>query len=312
MEPWRWIASPRVANRGGFMSIVKAVFPVGGLGTRFLPATKASPKEMLPLVDKPLIQYVVEEAHLSGITDAIFVTGRGKRAIEDHFDTIFELEHTLDKKGNRKLLEEVRKITKLANFSYVRQGEPLGLGHAILCARNLVGNDPFAVLLGDDIIRSRVPVLKQLMRAFVKHGGPVLAVQRVAGPGISDYGVIKGTPIDERTFLVTDLVEKPAPAEAPSDLAVIGRYVLTPAVFRYLEQTKAGRGGEIQLTDALRKMAQDYPLYAYLFEGTRYDAGNKQGFLQATVEYALANPELGPPFRKYLRALLENKLRPKS
>jgi len=293
------------------MSIVKAVFPVGGLGTRFLPATKASPKEMLPLVDKPLIQYVVEEAHLSGITDAIFVTGRGKRAIEDHFDTIFELEHTLDKKGNRKLLEEVRKITNLANFSYVRQGEPLGLGHAILCARNLVGNDPFAVLLGDDIIRARVPVLKQLMRAFAKHRGPVLAVQRVAGPGIADYGVIKGTPIDERTFLVTDLVEKPSPAEAPSDLAVIGRYILTPAIFRYLDQTKPGRGGEIQLTDALRKMAQDYPLYAYLFEGTRYDAGNKLGFLQATVEFALANPELGPPFRKYLRTLLEQKLRTK-
>ena len=197
------------------MDIVKAVFPVGGLGTRFLPATKASPKEMLPLVDKPLIQYVVEEAHLSGITDAIFVTGRGKRAIEDHFDTIFELEHTLDKKGNRKLLEEVRKITQLANFSYVRQGEPLGLGHAILCARNLVGNDPFAVLLGDDIIRARVPVLKQLMRAFAKHRGPVLAVQRVEGPAISDYGVIKGTRIDERTFQVTDLVEKPAAARPP-------------------------------------------------------------------------------------------------
>ncbi len=286
------------------MSVTKAVFPVGGLGTRFLPATKASPKEMLSLVDKPLIQYVVEEAQLSGVVDAIFVTGRGKRAIEDHFDTIFELEHTLDRKGNRKLLEEVRKITNLANFSYVRQGEPLGLGHAILCARSLVGNEPFAVLLGDDLIRARVPALKQLFRAFKKLGGPVLAVQRVAGAAISEYGVIKGRRLDERTFQIIDLVEKPDPAQAPSDLAVIGRYVLTPAIFHYLEQTRPGRGGEIQLTDALRKMAVDYPLYAYLFEGTRYDAGNKQGFLQATVEYALANPELGPPFRRYLRSLL--------
>jgi UTP--glucose-1-phosphate uridylyltransferase len=247
---------------------------------------------------------VVEEARLSGITDAIFVTGRGKRAIEDHFDTIFELEHTLDKKGNRKLLEEVRKITRLANFSYVRQGEPLGLGHAILCARSLVGNEPFAVLLGDDIIRSRVPALKQLVRTFAKHGGPVLAVQRVTGPSISDYGVIKGRRIDERTYQIVDLVEKPSPEQAPSDLAVIGRYVLTPAIFGYLHETRPGRGGEIQLTDALRAMARDYPLYAYEFDGQRYDAGNKLGFLQATVEYALANPELGAPFRSYLRLLL--------
>jgi len=293
------------------MSVTKAVFPVGGLGTRFLPATKASPKEMLALVDKPLIQYVVEEARLAGITDAIFVTGRGKRAIEDHFDTIFELEHILERKGNGKLLEEVRKITKLANFSYVRQGEPLGLGHAILCARSLVGNEPFAVLLGDDIIRARVPVLKQLARAFAKLGGPVLAVQRVAGPAISDYGVIKGRQIDERTFLVTDLVEKPSPAEAPSDIAVIGRYILTPAIFRYLDATRPGRGGEIQLTDALRKMAQDYPLYAYLFEGARYDAGNKLGFLQATVEFALANPEFGPSFHRYLRELAKRQFKPR-
>src|SRR5512137_2009514 len=294
------------------MSVTKAVFPVGGLGTRFLPATKASPKEMLALVDKPLIQYVVEEAALSGITDAVFVTGRGKRAIEDHFDTIFELEHTLHRKGNRKLLDDVRKITRLANFSYVRQGEPLGLGHAILCARNLVGNEPFAVLLGDDIIRTRVPALKQLTRAYARLGGPVLAVQRVSGPAISDYGVIKGRRIDERTFQIIDLVEKPEPKDAPSDLAVIGRYVLTPAIFHYLAETKPGRGGEIQLTDALRKMAQDYPLYAYLFEGTRYDAGNKLGFLQATVEFALANPELGPAFRRYLRELARRQLKPRA
>jgi UTP--glucose-1-phosphate uridylyltransferase len=258
---------------------------------------------MLPLVDKPLIQYVVEEAQQSGIIDAIFITGRGKRAIEDHFDTIFELEHSLQRKGNKKLLDEVRKITQLANFSYVRQGEPLGLGHAILCARSLVGNDPFAVLLGDDIIRSRVPVLKQLIRASEKYGAPMLAVQRVPGPAIRDYGVIKARKVDDRVYQVIDLVEKPEPEQAPSDMAVIGRYVLTPAVFHYLEQTKPGRGGEIQLTDALRKMAQDYPIFAYEFEGTRYDAGNKLGFLQATVEYALANPELGPAFRAYLRGL---------
>jgi len=289
------------------MSIQKAVFPVGGLGTRFLPATKASPKEMLPLVDKPLIQYVVEEARASGITDAIFVTGRGKRAIEDHFDTIFELEHTLDLKGKGRLLEEVREITRLANFAYVRQGEPLGLGHAILCARNLVGNEPFAVLLGDDIIRSRTPALRQLVEAHAEHGGPVLAIQRVPGPAIRDYGVIKGRRIAPRLWQVIDVVEKPDPRKAPSDLAVIGRYVLTPAVFRYLEETKPGRGGEIQLTDALRKMAQDYPIFAYEFEGERYDAGNKLGFLQATVEYALASPELGTAFRAYLRGRLRRR-----
>jgi UTP--glucose-1-phosphate uridylyltransferase len=260
------------------MSIAKAVF-VGGLGTRFLPATKASPKEMLPLVDKPLIQYVVEEARLSGITDAIFVTGRGKRAIEDHFDTIFELEHTLRKKGNRKLLEDVRKITQLRTSPYVRQGA-LGLGHAILCARNLVGNDPFAVLLGDDIIRARVPVLKQLTRAFFKHGGPVLAVQRVAGPGISDYGVIKGTRIDERTFLVTDLVEKPPAAEAPSDLAVIGRYVLTPAIFRYLEETSRARR-QISSPTRCAKMARTTALRLPLRGRAR--RRQQAGLLQATV-----------------------------
>ncbi len=291
------------------MSILKAVFPVGGLGTRFLPATKASPKEMLPLVDKPLIQYVVEEARLSGITDAIFVTGRGKRAIEDHFDTIFELEHSLDTKGKDSLLDEVRKITQLANFVYVRQGEPLGLGHAIGCARNLVGDGPFAVLLGDDIIRSRTPALRQLVRVHERFGGPVLAIQRVPGKAIRDYGVIKGKRVADRIWQVTDVVEKPDPAKAPSDMAVIGRYVLTPAVFRYLEETRPGRGGEIQLTDALRKMALDYPLYACEFEGTRYDAGNKLGFLQATVEYALASPELGPAFRRYLQGLQRKRRR---
>ena len=254
------------------MSIQKAVFPVGGLGTRFLPATKASPKEMLPLVDKPIIQYAVEEAVAAGI-------------------------------------EQVRWITQLANFAYVRQGEPLGLGHAILCARNLVGNEPFAVLLGDDIIRARTPALRQLLRVHERHGGPVLAIQKVPGPAIRDYGVIKGRRVADGVWQVIDVVEKPEPKNAPSDMAVIGRYVLTPAVFRYLEETKPGRGGEIQLTDALRKMAQDYPIFACEFEGVRYDAGNKLGFLQATVEYALASKELGPAFRRYLDGLQRRRAR---
>jgi UTP--glucose-1-phosphate uridylyltransferase len=285
------------------MTVRKAVFPVGGLGTRFLPATKAMPKEMLTLVDKPLIQYCVEEAKQAGIAEVIFVTGRGKRAIEDHFDVSFELEHTLTQKGKRKLRDELRKIHELANFSYVRQGEPLGLGHAVLCAKNLVGNEPFAVILGDDIIRGKVPCLKQMVKVFEKHGGPVVAVQRVAGAAIKDYGVIKNRRIDDQVHQVVDLVEKPEPSQAPSDLAVIGRYILTPAIFRYLETTKPGRGGEIQLTDALKRMAQDYPIFGHLFEGTRYDAGNKLGFLQATVEFARDDPGLGNKFVKYLRTL---------
>ena len=285
------------------MTVRKAVFPVGGLGTRFLPATKAMPKEMLTLVDKPLIQYCVEEAKQAGITEVIFVTGRGKRAIEDHFDVSFELENTLTKKGKKKLRDELRKIHDLANFSYVRQGEPLGLGHAVLCAKNLVGNEPFAVILGDDIIRGKVPCLKQMVKVFEKHGGPVVAVQRVAGAAIKDYGVIKNRRIDDQVHQIVDLVEKPEPSQAPSDLAVIGRYILTPAIFRYLETTKPGRGGEIQLTDALKRMAQDYPIFGYLFEGTRYDAGNKLGFLQATVEFARDDPSLGDKFVKYLRTL---------
>ncbi len=285
------------------MTVRKAVFPVGGLGTRFLPATKAMPKEMLTLVDKPLIQYCVEEAKQAGITEVIFVTGRGKRAIEDHFDVSFELENALTKKGKRKLRDELRKIQDLANFSYVRQGEPLGLGHAVLCAKNLVGNEPFAVILGDDIIRGKVPCLKQMVKVFEKHGGPVVAIQRVAGAAIKDYGVIKNRRIDDQVHQIVDLVEKPEPSQAPSDLAVIGRYILTPAIFRYLETTKPGRGGEIQLTDALKRMAQDYPIFGYLFEGTRYDAGNKLGFLQATVEFARDDPSLGDKFVKYLRTL---------
>lgn len=285
------------------MGIKKAVFPVGGLGTRFLPATKAMPKEMLTLVDKPLIQYCVEEAKQAGITDIIFVTGRGKRAIEDHFDISFELEQLLTRKGKKKLRDELEKIHDLANFTYVRQGEPLGLGHAVQRARSLVSNEPFAVILGDDIIRSRVPCLKQMIKVFEKHGGPVVAIQKVPGPSIRDYGVIKNRKIDDRVHQIVDLVEKPEPSQAPSDLAVIGRYILTPAIFRYLDVIKPGRGGEIQLTDALKRMAQDYPIFGYLFEGKRYDAGNKLGFLQATVEFAQSDVELGDKFKKYLKSL---------
>ena len=285
------------------MSIKKAVFPVGGLGTRFLPATKAMPKEMLTLVDKPLIQYCVEEAKQAGITEVIFVTGRGKRAIEDHFDISYELENTLTLKGKKKLRDELRKIHELANFAYVRQGEPLGLGHAVLSAKNLVGNEPFAVILGDDIIRAKIPCLKQMIKIFEKQGGPVVAVEKVPGAAIRDYGVIKNRKIEEGVHQIVDLVEKPEPAQAPSDLAVIGRYILTPAIFRYLETTKAGRGGEIQLTDALKRMAQDYPIFGYQFEGERYDAGNKLGFLKATVEFAMEDPDLGETFKKYLRGL---------
>jgi UTP--glucose-1-phosphate uridylyltransferase len=261
------------------------------------------PKEMLPLVDKPLIQYCVEEAKQAGITEVIFVTGRGKRAIEDHFDVSFELEHALTQKGKKKLRDELRKIHELANFSYVRQGEAIGLGHAVLCAKSLVGNEPFAVILGDDIIQGKTPCLKQMIKVFEKHGGPVVAVQKVTGAAIRDYGVIKNRKIDDRVHQIVDLVEKPEPSQAPSDLAVIGRYILTPAIFRYLETTKPGRGGEIQLTDALKRMAQDYPIFGYAFEGKRYDAGNKLGFLMATVEFARRDPDLGEKFNKYLRGL---------
>jgi UTP--glucose-1-phosphate uridylyltransferase len=285
------------------MSVKKAVFPVGGLGTRFLPATKAMPKEMLNLVDKPLIQYCVEEAKQAGITEVIFVTGRGKRAIEDHFDISFELESTLDKKGKKKLREELRKIHELANFSYLRQGEPLGLGHAVLRAKNFVGSEPFAVILGDDIIRSKTPCLKQMLKVHEKHGGAVVGIHKVTGQAVREYGIIKNRKIDDRVHQVIDVVEKPGPAAAPSDLAVIGRYILTPEIFGYLESTKPGKGGELQLTDALSRMARDYPLFGYLIEGTRYDAGNKLGFLRATVEFAMEDPELGAGFTKYLKSL---------
>ena len=281
----------------------KAVFPVAGLGTRFLPATKASPKEMLALVDKPLVQYVVEEAVYSGIQEIIMITGRGKRAIEDHFDISFELEENLKESGKRSLLKELRKISELADFCYVRQRHSLGLGHAILCAKNLIGDEPFAVLLGDDIIDSPKPALKQMVDLFSEVKSPVIAIQRVRKEDVSQYGVIKGKEIEKGVYLVEDLVEKPPIDQAPSDLAVIGRYILIPEVFASLEKTEPGRNNEIQLTDGIRNLAQQRPVYAYMVQGKRYDAGDKIGFLKATVEFGLKNKELGKEFRDYLKGL---------
>ena len=281
----------------------KAVFPVAGLGTRFLPATKASPKEMLPLVDKPLIQYVVEEAIAAGIHEIVFITGRGKSAIEDHFDVSVELEHSLEKRGELERLEEVRRISNLMDCVYIRQKEPLGLGHAILCARDVVGEEPFAVLLGDDIIDGGPPAIGQLIEAFEALGGPVIAVAPAPREKLSAYGVIDGVPLGDRRYRVLDLVEKPAPGEAPSDLAVIGRYILTPEIFDFLRATPPDGRGEIQLTDGLRALAKVQTLYGLEFEGKRYDAGNVLGFLEATVEFALKRPDLREPFRAYLRGL---------
>jgi UTP--glucose-1-phosphate uridylyltransferase len=290
----------------GVSAVRKAIFPAAGLGTRFLPATKAQPKEMLPLVDKPIIQYGVEEAVASGVDNIILVTGRGKNAIEDHFDRSVELESFLEARGKREQLDEVRKISNMINFAYVRQGEPLGLGHAVLVARELVGSEPFAVILGDDVIDADPPALRQLIDVFKKVDGPVLAVERVPREETSSYGVIAPDPsarLGEGVYRVLDLVEKPPVAEAPSDLAIIGRYILTPDVFDSLIQTQSDEGGEIQLTNGIRMLGEKRPLWGYRFEGVRHDAGNKLGFLKATVEFALKRPDLGGPFREYLKGL---------
>ena len=283
--------------------VKKAIFPAAGLGTRFLPATKASPKEMLPLVDKPLIQYVVEEAIASGIEEIIIITGRGKRAIEDHFDISYELENVLKEKGNKKLLAEIKKISNMVDICYVRQKEVLGLGHAILCAKNLVRDEPFAVLLGDDIIDSEVPVLKQMLEIYNKYGASVIAVQEVDRSQVSSYGIIKAVPIADGVYKIYDMVEKPSIEDAPSNLAIIGRYILAPEIIGLLEKTEPGRGKEIQLTDALRELVKTMPVYGYKFQGKRYDAGDKLGFLQATVEIGLKNEEFGESFRNYLKTL---------
>jgi UTP--glucose-1-phosphate uridylyltransferase len=297
--------------------IRKAVFPAAGLGTRFLPATKAQPKEMLPLVDKPTIQYGVEEAVASGVTDVILVTGRGKNAIEDHFDRAAELEAFLENKGKLEQLRQVREISSLINLAYVRQGEPLGLGHAVLVTKALVGDEPFAVVLGDDVMDAEPPALKQMMDVYQHVGGPVLAVERVPESEVSNYGIVDIEPDalaesftahGARVHRIKDLVEKPARADAPSNLAIIGRYLLTPDVFQCLEATSEDSGGEIQLTNGLRRLLQQRPLYACEVKGVRHDTGNKLGFLKAMVYFALKRPDLAQPFREYLETLAPAKL----
>jgi UTP--glucose-1-phosphate uridylyltransferase len=283
----------------------KAVFPAGGLGTRFLPATKVIPKEMLALVDKPIIQYGVEEAIESGIEHIIVITGRGKSAMEDHFDISYELDATLERRGKAELLALSRTVSALARISYVRQKEPLGLGHAVLCAKELVGDEPFAVILPDDVIDAQVPCLKQMIDVFDEKGGSVLATQTVEGPGISAYGVLAGSqdPDNARIYNCTGMVEKPKFEDAPSKQAIIGRYVLTPRIFALLEQITPGAGGELQLTDGIKALLKEEKVYGYTFEGKRFDAGDKFGMLQATVEFALKRPDLGPQFRAYLKGL---------
>ncbi len=281
-------------------TVRKAVIPAAGWGTRFLPATKASPKEMLPLVDKPLIQYAVEEAVASGIEDIIVITGRGKRAIEDHFDRSVELEETLKGTGKSQILHQIRQISNLANFCYVRQSEQLGLGHAVLCAQHLIGDEPFAVILGDEIIDAHVPALAQLTHVYKKRHGAVLGVQDVPKADVSRYGIVTPKHLAHGLHRVEGLVEKPSPVDAPSTLAVIGRYVLPPEIFPILRRTRPGKNGEIQLTDALKELAKKSPMYALEVEGQRHDAGDKLGFLIATVEFALKNPALGAEFRDYL------------
>ena len=284
-------------------AIRKAVFPAAGLGTRFLPATKAQPKEMLPLVDKPIIQYGVEEAVASGIDNIIIVTGRGKNAIEDHFDVAVELETFLEAKGKKEQLDEIRKITNLFNVAYVRQGEPLGLGHAVLMAAPLVGHEPFAVVLADDVIDAQPPALKQMIDVFREQRAPVLCVERVPMDEVSSYGMIAGDEIAPGVFRITDLVEKPPRAEAPSDLAIIGRYILTPDIFRELEQIGNDRTGEIQLTNGLKALLKRRPIYACQVEGVRHDTGNKLGYLKAMVYFAMQRPDLAGPFRDYLASV---------
>ncbi len=282
------------------MKIRKAVVTAAGWGTRFLPATKAQPKETLPLVDKPIIQHVVEEAVNSGIHQIIIVTAGGKRAIEDHFDRNLELEHALERKGDSRLLEEVRRISDLADIYYIRQKEQLGLGHAILVTREFLDNEPFAVFLPDDIIDHEVPCMQQMLNVFSRHERSVIAVERVAPSEVEKYGIVDPVPVEDRVFRVQDLVEKPSPAEAPSNLGIVGRYILTPEIFEALEHTKPGKGGEIQLTDGLKLLLERQTAYAYEFEGVRYDAGTPLGLLKASVETALKRPDIGAEFRQYL------------
>jgi UTP--glucose-1-phosphate uridylyltransferase len=282
--------------------VTKAVFPVAGMGTRFLPATKASPKEMMPIVDKPLIQYAVEEAVAAGITDMIFVTGRSKRAIEDHFDKAYELESELEARGKKEMLEFVRNmLPKKMNCIYIRQAEALGLGHAVLCAKPAVGDEPFAVLLADDLLDGTPPVMKQMVDAFNYYHCSVLGVQDVPRADTRSYGIVASRPLAERVEQVSAIVEKPKPEDAPSTLAVVGRYVLTPRIFHHLAKVQPGSGGEIQLTDGIASLMQEQQILAYRFEGKRYDCGSKLGYLQATIELGLRHPEVGQALGEYLK-----------
>ena len=287
------------------MRVRKAVFPAAGLGTRFLPATKAQPKEMLPVVDKPIIQYGVEEAMASGCDQILIITGRGKQSIEDHFDVSYELEKMLEERGKHDLLKIVRQISDMIHIAYVRQKEAMGLGHAVLTARELVGDEPFAVLLADDVFDSNPPCLKQMIEVFNQTQCSVLATQIVEGKAISSYGVldVKKVPGNDRLYEVVNMVEKPKMEDAPSNLAILGRYILTPAVFETLALTQLGTGGELQLTDGMKLLLKREKMYAYVYEGKRHDTGDKLGFLKATVEFALKRQDLGEPFRQYLKSL---------
>lgn len=286
------------------MKITKAVIPAAGFGTRFLPATKSVPKEMLPIVDKPTIQYIAEEAAQSGITDLLIIVSRGKEAIVNHFDKAFELETILEKDGKTEMLKAIKDVSGKLNVSFVRQQEQKGLGHAVLCARTFAGNEPFAVMLGDDVVVSEKPCLKQLSEQFEKYSSTILGVQKVGMEQVSKYGIIDGEKTGDRMYKVNGMVEKPQKEDAPSDIAVLGRYILTPAIFGYLERTKKGAGGEIQLTDAIAALGETEDIYAYDFEGKRYDIGSKIGFLQATVEFALEREDIGEEFNEYLKGIM--------
>lgn len=288
------------------MSVRKAIIPAAGLGTRFLPATKAQPKEMLAIVDKPTIQYIIEEAVASGIKDIIIVTGRNKRSIEDHFDRSIELEMELEKSSKQEMLTMVREISEMANIHYIRQKEPRGLGHAILAARHFIGDEPFAVLLGDDVVVSKTPCLKQMINVFNEYRTSILGVQTVPHELVNKYGIVEGKQVDDRVYKVKDMVEKPDLEEAPSNIAVLGRYIISPQIFDYLETQDAGAGGEIQLTDALKRLSKEQAMYAFDFKGHRYDVGSKMGFLQANIEFALRNDSLKEEMWQYLEKLHGN------
>lgn len=287
------------------MKVRKAIIPAAGLGTRFLPATKAQPKEMLPIVDKPTLQYIIEEAVDSGIEEILIITGRNKKSIEDHFDRSIELELELERAGKNELLDEIRKISDMVNIHYIRQKEPKGLGHAIHCAKSFIGNEPFAVLLGDDIVYSEKPCLKQMIEIYDEYKTTILGVQEVANEDVNKYGIVDCKLIEDRVYKVKGLVEKPPLTDAPSNIAILGRYIINPAIFEILENTSPGKGGEIQLTDGLKTLAQKEAMYAYNFIGQRYDVGDKQGFLKATVEFALRREDIKDEFMDYLRDLVK-------